>query len=663
MEAPNTEKKTNENIPQEVTDCCQSDTCSLTSDTIESDAQETLAGMDTRLLSLFSFVLLIIGLAIDHFWQFSFFQGWVRLAWYGLAYLPVGFPVLKAALGSIKNGDFFTEFLLMSMATIGAFAIGEYAEGVAVMLFYSIGEMFQAKAVSRAKNNIKALLDVRSKIAHVYRNNSFSSVHPTAVKLGEKVQVKVGERIPLDGVLLSEKARLNTASLTGESKPNTVYKREKVFAGTINLSGLIEIEVTALFKDSSITRILELVQNATNKKAKTELLIRKLAKTYTPIVVYLAIAIVILPYFFVTDYLFSDWLYRALVFLVISCPCALVISIPLGYFGGLGVASKHGILFKGASYMELMTKVNTVVLDKTGTLTQGIFSIQAIVTEGKLTKDECMRYVLSLEKNSTHPIAKALLNYPLESTLYPVTGLQEIGGKGLSGNIHGKVVLVGNKKLLEQYGISSPTRIDSIEETTVLIAIDHLFVGYIIIADRLKEDALATINGIKKAGIKNITMLSGDKDSITQKVAKSLGIPTAKGGLLPEDKLKEVILLQEDTTNIVAFIGDGINDAPVLAASHIGIAMGTMGSDVAIETAAIILQTDQPSKFSTALEISKSTQAVIRQNIYLAFGVKIIVLSLGAFGMANMWGAVFSDVGVAFLAILNAVRLQYMKWE
>ncbi|PCH78547.1 MAG: cadmium-translocating P-type ATPase [Flavobacteriaceae bacterium] len=641
--------------------CCANDACSLTEDPNTNETQPT--GINTVVLAIFSFVLLITGLVIEHVWAFSFFDGWIKLAWYGLAYIPVGYPVLIAAVDAIKKGGFFTEFFLMSIATIGAFLIGEYAEGVAVMLFYTVGELFQAKAVSRAKNNIKALLDVRSKIAHVYRNNLFVSVHPKTVNLGEKVQIKVGERIPLDGVLLTDKARLDTVALTGESKPTTVYNNEKVFAGTINLTSVIEIEVTALFKDSSISKILALVQNATTKKAKTELLLRKVAKIYTSIVVYLAIAITILPYFFVSDYLFSEWLYRALVFLVISCPCALVISIPLGYFGGLGAASKQGILFKGATYMELISKVNTVVMDKTGTLTKGVFSIQKIVVNHPFSERELMRYVISLEKNSNHPIAKALFAYPLDAALYTATKVQEIGGKGLLGTVHEKRILVGNKKLLQQYGVTTPPGIDGIIETTILIAIDHTYAGHIVIADALKEDAIAAIKGMRKAGIKKIIMLSGDQESITQKVAKSLGIQHAKGGLLPEDKLKEVTLLLENTSTIVAFIGDGINDAPVLAASHVGIAMGGMGSDVAIETADVIFQTDEPTKFMTALQISKATQRVIRQNIYLAFGVKFIILTLGALGMANLWGAVFSDVGVALLAILNAVRLQYMKWD
>ncbi len=647
-------------ITSHKSNCCSSELCS------PSAAPEEHAhnhGVHASTLAIFSFVMLLSGLAIEHIFNVSFFKGWIRITWYLIAYLPVAYPVLMEAIESIKKGAFFTEFFLMSIATIGAFSIGEYSEGVAVMLFYAVGELFQESAVNRAKNNITALLDVRSKIAHVYRDKAYQSIHPEHVDIGEKIQIKVGERIPLDGILLSDKARLNTAALTGESKPNTVQTNEKVFAGAINLEGVIEIKVSALFKDSAVSKILELVKNATSKKAKTELLIRKLAKIYTPIVVYLAIAITCIPYFFVSDYQFADWLYRALIFLVISCPCALVISIPLGYFGGLGAASKHGILFKGATYMELITKVTTVVMDKTGTVTKGVFEIKDIVPNRTISEKEFMRIVISLEKNSTHPISKALQLYKLDETLYPSTEVSEIGGKGLSGKINGTHVLAGNKKLLEHFNIQIPTFIDTIVETCVLIAIDHVYVGYITIADTLKEDALESINGIKSLGIKEIIMLSGDKDSICQKVAALLGIKNAQGGLLPEDKLRIVQEIQTDTTKVVAFIGDGINDAPVLAASQLGIAMGAMGSDVAIETADVIFQTDEPSKFNTAIQISKSTQKVIWQNIYLAFGVKLIVIVLGGLGLANMWAAVFADVGVAMLAILNAVRLQYMKWD
>ena len=613
--------------------------------------------------SIVSLTLLLSGLAIEHLLNARFFAGWIKVVWYAFAYFPVGLPVLKEAWEALRKGEVFTEFFLMSIATIGAFAIGEYPEGVAVMLFYAIGELFQTAAVKRAKSNIKALLDVRPKTASVFRNGNYETINPEIVQIGETIQVKVGEKIPLDGMLISKKATLNTAALTGESKPQNVQINEKVMAGSINLDGVIEVEVKKLFNDSSIARILELVQNATSRKAKTELLIRRLAKIYTPIVVYLAIAICIVPYFFISDYQFNDWLYRALIFLVISCPCALVISIPLGYFGGLGAASKNGILFKGATYLDQITKVNTLVMDKTGTVTKGVFKIKDIVLFGDYRESDFMNLLMAVEAKSTHPIAKAILEYPQDQDLPEATNIQEIAGKGLTGEVAGKGLLIGNKKLMEQFNISVPTATDDITDSIVMVGIDGQFEGYVTIADELKEDAKQSILQLRKAGIQEIIMLSGDKDSITQKVAQELGIETAKGGLLPEDKLDEVETIKQDATKIVAFVGDGINDAPVLAASDVGIAMGALGSDVAIETADVIIQTDQPSKIITGIRIGKSTQRIIWQNITLAFGVKVIVLILGAGGLATMWEAVFADVGVALLAILNAVRLQRMEWE
>jgi Cd2+/Zn2+-exporting ATPase len=611
--------------------------------------------------AIFSFVTLIVGIVLDYY-NISFFKDWVRVLWYIISYLPVGFPVIKEGLKSIKNGDFFTEFLLMSIATLGAFAIGEYPEAVAVMLFYAVGEIFQNAAVNRAKSNIKALLDVRPNEALVYRNNDYVSVNPETVEIGEKVQVRVGEKIPLDGILLSEKGSFNTAALTGESKPSTIAKGEKVFAGSINLDGVIEIETTKEFKDSSIARILDMVQNATARKSKTELFIRKFARIYTPIVVFLAIGVTLVPYFFVEDYVFRDWLYRALIFLVISCPCALVISIPLGYFGGLGAASKNGILFKGASFLDTMTKINTLVMDKTGTVTKGVFIIKEVKAIG-WEKTEMMKYLMAMEEKSTHPIAKAILEYKAEGEDFKATDVSEIAGKGLKGIVNGKTVLVGNKALMTANNIKVSEETENIVESIVLVSIDGKFAGYVVIADELKEDAKETITNLHKVGIINIMMLSGDKDSITQKVASELNIKKAKGGLLPEDKLKEVEILKQNPENKIAFIGDGINDAPVLATSDVGIAMGGLGSDVAIETADVIIQTDQPSKVVKAIKIGRSTRKIVWQNIGLAFGVKVIVLLLGAVGLATMWEAVFADVGVALLAILNAVRLQKMKWN
>ena len=605
--------------------------------------------------------MLIIGIALDYF-NAVFFKDWLRIIWYTIAYLPVGFPVLREGLNSIKKGDVFTEFFLMSIATIGAFIIGEYPEGVAVMLFYAVGELFQNAAVNRAKTNIKALLDVRPNEASVYRNGDYISVNPETVEIGEKVQVRVGEKIPLDGILLSEKGSFNAAALTGESKPETIAKGEKVFAGSINMGGVIEIETTKEFKDSSIARILDMVQNATARKSKTELFIRKLARIYTPIVVFLAIGVTFLPYFFVDDYVFRDWLYRALIFLVISCPCALVISIPLGYFGGLGAASKNGILFKGASFLDAMTKINMLVMDKTGTITKGVFKIKEVKAIG-WNETEFMKYLMAMEEQSTHPIAKAILEYKAEGSDYYATEVSEIAGKGLKGSVNNKIVLVGNKALMTANNIEVLSETENIVESIVMVAIDNKFAGYVVIADELKDDAKETIINLQKVGIENIMMLSGDKDSITQKVASELNIKQAKGGLLPEDKLNEVEILKKNPKNKIAFIGDGINDAPVLAASDVGIAMGGLGSDVAIETADVIIQTDQPSKIVRAIKIGRSTRKIVWQNIGLAFGVKVIVLILGAGGLATMWEAVFADVGVALLAILNAVRLQKMKWD
>lgn len=615
----------------------------------------------TYIPAIISFVMLMVGIAVDYFDAIPQFEGLIRVVWYTLAYIPVGFPVIKEGWKSLIKGDVFTEFFLMSIATIGAFIIGEYPEGVAVMLFYAVGELFQNAAVHRAKGNIKALLDVRPKEANVFRDGDYVSVSPEAVNIGEKIQIRVGEKIPLDGILLSEKASLNTAALTGESKPDSIQKEAKVYAGSINLEGVIEVEVTNKFEDSSIARILDLVQNATARKSKTELFIRQFARIYTPIVVFLSIGVTFIPYFFVDDYVFRDWLYRALIFLVISCPCALVISIPLGYFGGLGAASKNGILFKGASFLDAMTKINTLVMDKTGTVTKGVFKIKEVKAIG-WNETEFMQYLMAMEEQSTHPIAKAILEYKAEGKDFEAQDVSEIAGKGLKGIVNGKTVLVGNKALMTTNSIDVPSETECIVESIVLVAINNQFAGYVVIADELKEDAKETITALHKVGIKNILMLSGDKDSITQQVAKELNIENAKGGLLPEDKLNEVEILKKNPENKIAFIGDGINDAPVLAASDVGIAMGGLGSDVAIETADVIIQTDQPSKVVKAIKISRSTRKIVWQNIGLAFGVKVIVLILGAGGLATMWEAVFADVGVALLAILNAVRLQKMKW-
>lgn len=610
--------------------------------------------------AIISFVMLIAGIAMDYF-NPDFFKNYIRIAWFVLAYIPVGLPVLKDAWDNIAKGEFFTEFFLMGIATVGAFALGHYHEGVAVMLFYAVGELLQHSAVNRSKENIKALLDVRPNSALVFRDNIFVPVHPQEVAVGEKIQVRTGEKIPLDGKLLSSRASLNKAAITGESKPDTVEKGENVYAGSINLEAVIEIQTTKLYEDSSISRILQMVEHAISRKSRTELFIRKFARVYTPIVVFSAIALTLLPYFFVSDYVFGDWLYRALIFLVVSCPCALVISIPLGYFGGLGAASKNGILFKGASFLDAITKINTVVLDKTGTLTKGVFKIKRIVTIN-IDEAEMMAYLQAIEAQSTHPIARAILEYENEFVV-TASNVKEIAGKGLTGTISDKTVLVGNKLMMKSKGIEIPSETQEIVESVVMIAIDEQFMGYAIISDELKDDAFQAIQDIKKLGIKNIIMLSGDKPSITERIGQELGLKKAKGGLLPEEKLKEVESLKKISGNKVAFVGDGINDAPVIAASDVGIAMGGLGSDMAIETADVVIQTDHPSKIARAIKIGRSTRHIVWQNISLAFGVKLIVLIMGAGGIATMWEAVFADVGVAFLAILNAIRLQGMKWK
>ena len=582
----------------------------------------------------------------------------IRLVWFSISYILVAFPVWKEALELAKKFDFFNEFSLMGIATLGAFIIGEYPEGVAVMLFYTIGEMFQEAAVNRAKGNIKALLDVRPDTAHVLRNGVFETIKPQEVAIGETIQIKVGEKVPLDGILITDKGSCNTSALTGESKPSTYKTGETILAGMLNLENVIELKTTKKFEDSSIAKILQMVQDAASRKAPTELFIRKFAKIYTPIVFFLALALVVIPYFFVDNYIFRDWLYRGLVFLVVSCPCALVISVPLGYFGGIGAASRNGILVKGSNFLDLLAKVNTVVMDKTGTMTEGVFEVQKIETN--LNQNEFLNLVSALEKPSTHPIAKAIVAY--HSSDFKAIDVVEISGKGLKGNVDGKTVLAGNTKLLDHFSIQYPQEIRDIVESIVVVSVDNKYAGYITIADKIKDDAKVSIQNMKALGVTKTIMLSGDKNTITQKVAKEVNVDEAFGELLPEGKVEKVEFLKQNTNQIIAFVGDGINDAPVLALSDVGIAMGGLGSDAAIETADVVIQTDQPSKIATAIKIGRETKKIVIQNIILAMSVKAIVLLLGAEGIANMWEAVFADVGVAMLAILNAIRIQRMKF-
>ncbi|WP_279141940.1 heavy metal translocating P-type ATPase [Bacteroides acidifaciens] len=614
-----------------------------------------------------SFILLISGIIMNAL-DFAFFhKEYVALAWYIVAYLPVGLPVLKEAWEGMKEKDYFSEFTLMVVATIGAFYIGEYPEGVAVMLFYTIGELFQGKAVDKAKRNIGALLDARPEKALVLRDNNLIIENPKNVKVGEIIEVKSGERVPLDGVMLNGVAAFNTAALTGESVPRNIREGEEVLAGMIVTDKVIRIKVTRTFDKSALARILELVQNASERKAPAELFIRKFARIYTPIVIGLAILIVILPfvYSFIDTqfaFVFNDWLYRALVFLVISCPCALVVSIPLGYFGGIGAASRLGILFKGGNYLDAITKINTVVFDKTGTLTKGTFEVQKCKSAPGISEKELIKLVASVESDSTHPIAKAIVSYAkLQNVeLLPVTDTKEFAGFGLEAMIDGTPVLVGNCRLLSKFNIEYPVELLQVTDTIVVCAIGTDYVGYLLLADTLKEDAKKAIDRLKALHIKNIQILSGDKQSIVTNFAEKLGISKAYGDLLPEGKVKHLEELRQDEANRIAFVGDGMNDAPVLALSHVGIAMGGLGSDAAIETADVVIQTDQPSKVAEAIKVGKLTRRIIWQNVSLAFGVKLLVLILGAGGIATLWEAVFADVGVALLAIMNAVRIQKM---
>jgi Cd2+/Zn2+-exporting ATPase len=611
--------------------------------------------------AIISFVLMGIGIVFDNYFPQAWFSGYVRIAWYIVAYLPVGIPVLKEAYESIIKGDVFSEFFLMCIATIGAFAIGQYPEGVAVMLFYTIGENFQGLAVSKAKSNIKSLLDQRPDEVNVLENNVATTVKATDVQIGSIIQLKAGEKLGLDGELLSDTASFNTAALTGESKPDTKVKGETVLAGMINGNTIALVKVTTAYKDSKLSKILEMVQNATTKKAPAELFIRKFAKIYTPIVVFLAIAICLLPMLFVDHYIFNVWLYRALVFLVISCPCALVISIPLGYFGGIGAASKNGILFKGSNFLDSIANIQNVVMDKTGTMTEGVFKVQEVIIKDDFNKEEILKFVNALEGKSTHPVATAIHNHVGEiDSAIELKNIEEIAGHGLKAEINGKELHVGNFKLLDKFSIKYDLDPNEVVYTTIAIAYDKKFAGYLTIADEIKEDAQLAVDKLKALGVKT-TMLSGDKANVVKFVADKLGITNAFGDLLPEDKVNKLNEIKAKNET-VAFVGDGVNDAPVVALSTVGIAMGGLGSDATIETADVVIQDDKPSKIPMAINIGKQTRKIVWQNITLAFVVKAIVLILGAGGLATMWEAVFADVGVALLAILNAVRIQKMKF-
>lgn len=618
---------------------------------------------------ILSFLLLVGGVILRYlqlpFWMIP----GVEVLWFLLAFLPVGFPVMVEVWKSIRQKDIFNEFSLMLLATIGAFCIGEYPEGVAVMLFYSVGERVQHRAVDRARRNIRRLLDVRPEKALVLRQGKEQSVFPGEVEVGEMIMVKPGERIPLDGLLQEEYALFDTSALTGESLPRTINRGEEVLAGMIVSGQAIRLKVTKPYEQSALARILALVQDASERKAPAELFIRRFARIYTPVVFLLALSIMLLPALVAAfhpgfDYFFKDWAYRGLVFLVISCPCALVISVPLGYFGGIGAASRKGILFKGGNYLDAITHVNTVVFDKTGTLTTGHFQVFSMEAD-TVSSQRLLSILLTLEEKSTHPVAQAVTRYALQEGAgrIGVTHLQEYPGYGLEGVIEGKDVLVGNIRLLTDRGITVPAGISERVATVVVCAIAGKYAGHLLLSDTLKADAVEAIGRLKQLHIDNIQLLSGDKKEIVAIFAKTLGIRHARGGLLPEDKAAYLEKLNAEAGVSAAFVGDGMNDAPVLALSDVGIAMGGLGADAAIESADVVIQTDQPSKVATAISIGRATRRIVKQNIAGAIGVKSLILIAGACGFVTLWAAVFADVGVALLAVLNSVRILSKKFE
>ena len=579
-----------------------------------------------------------------------------------ISYLVVGFEILKKAVRNIFRGKVFDENFLMAVATIGAFAIGEFPEAVAVMLFYQVGELFQSYAVDKSRKSIASLMDIRPDYANIEKDGKVEKVDPDEVKIGDIIIVKTGEKIPLDGVVVDGTSSLDTMALTGESVPRVVKAEDEVLSGCINKDGLLKIRVTKEFGESTVSKILDLVENASSKKSKSENFITKFAKYYTPTVVIIAVLLAFIPPIILKDFsTFSVWLYRALSFLVVSCPCALVISIPLSFFGGIGGASKIGILIKGSNYLEALANTETVVFDKTGTLTEGIFEVQDIYAEG-IEKDELLRIVAHAENYSNHPIAKSVKKaYNKEIDEKIIKNPQELSGKGIWAKIDEKDILVGNEKLMLEEKIDFK-KCDEVG-TILYVAIDKKYVGYVLIADKIKQDSPKTIRELKAMNVKETVMLTGDKKEVGEYVAKKLNMDKVYTELLPDGKVEKVeeLLKQKSEKGKLVFVGDGINDAPVLTISDIGVAMGGLGSDAAIEAADIVIMTDETSKISKAINLSKKTMRIVRENIIFAIFVKIAVLVLTAFGASTMWEAVFADVGVSVIAIINALRMLNIK--
>lgn len=586
---------------------------------------------------------------------------WLQIALFIISYIIVGGDVVKRAVKNIFKGQVFDENFLMSIATIGAFFIGEYPEGVAVMLFYQVGELFQSYAVGKSRKSIASLMDIRPDYANVKKGDELVKVDPDEVQIGDIIVIKAGEKIPLDGKVIEGSSMIDTSALTGESVPREVEVGSDILSGCININGVITAEVTKEFGESTVSKILDLVENASSKKSNSEQFITKFARYYTPVVVIIAVFLAIIPPLVIDGATFSDWIYRALAFLVVSCPCALVISIPLSFFGGIGGASKKGVLVKGSNYLEALAETEIVVFDKTGTLTKGVFNVQEIHPEG-VSKEELLELTAHAESYSNHPISLSLKRaYSKEIDNGRISDVEEISGHGVIATVDGKKVMVGNIKLMKMMDI--PYFKGELIGTIVHVAVNNKYIGYIVIADEVKEDSAQAIKELKAANIKQTVMLTGDNKSIGSKVAKELGLDKVYAELLPADKVEklEELFSQKSKKGKLAFVGDGINDAPVLARADIGIAMGGLGSDAAIEAADVVIMTDEPSKIATTMKISKKTLKIAYQNIVFAIGIKIIVLILSAFGITTMWAAIFADVGVTIIAVLNAFRALNVK--
>lgn len=613
-------------------------------------------------------VLIILLKLVFHFVNVN---KYIELIAFLVPYFVIGYDILKKAVYGIFNRQVFDENFLMAIATVGAIALGEYVEGTAVMLFYQIGELFQSYAVGKSRKNITALMDIRPDYANIEVDGKLEQVDPDDVEVGSVIVVKPGEKIPIDGIVVEGSSTLNTSALTGESVPRSAKEGEEVISGCVNLTGLLKIKTDKEFGDSTVSKILDLVENSSMKKSRSENFITRFAKVYTPAVCIGALALAVIPpvvnLVMGNSSEWSKWLIRALTTLVISCPCALVISIPLSFFGGIGGASSRGILIKGSNYLEILSKAKYIVCDKTGTLTKGVFEVTDVVTANSYQKEELLKLAAYAESYSTHPISKSIRNaYNKDIDTNVISDIEEISGHGVCADIKGRKILAGNKKLMEQYGIdTTPTQafIDEKTGTLVYVSVDGVYAGCIIISDIIKPTSAKAVKDLKKAGVKKVVMLTGDSKKVADAVGKQIGVDVVKSELLPADKVFEVekLLDEKEKNEVLAFVGDGINDAPVLSRADIGIAMGALGSDAAIEAADIVLMDDDPSKIATAMNISAKTLKIVHQNIVFALMVKFICLFLGAIGIANMWIAIFADVGVMVLAVLNATRCLVYK--